>query len=130
MGAGIGTGFGICHVDCVVRSYENAAGPAKLAPLIDKASFLVENLNTVIFPVPYEQAASGIHGDTMRFAELSGARTLAAPGFYIGSVGTVVNNSIVLSVTMTLGDEDISVTGVDNHIVWPKQQIGSTTLNT
>src|SRR5579872_5767244 len=69
-------GLRIGHIHRVLGVDVNTARPAKLLPLIQKFSVLIENLDATITAVADEEPSGGIHGNGMGGVELARTRSL------------------------------------------------------
>ena len=107
--AGIGSGLGIRDVDRVVGGDVNATRPAELAPLIEVGTVLIENLNPIVLAVTDEQTTARVHRDRVRLADLAAPRALSSPLFEVGAVLRELDDAIVRSPAMAVGDEDRAV---------------------
>src|SRR5262249_48140593 len=76
------------HVNEVFLVNIDATGSAKLLPLRNKSSILVENLNTVVGPISNEQPPIGVHCKPMGYVELAGGRPFGSP--LLGKAPTAV----------------------------------------
>src|SRR4029434_9976220 len=74
-------GFGVAHIDHIPPDI-HSAGPAKLFPLAEIFSVLIEYLNAHIASICDKKAAVAVHRDVVRSSEFSRARSQFTEGLY------------------------------------------------
>src|SRR5207247_5019820 len=104
-----GTRFRVGHIHRVVFGDEDAARAAELAPFVEIFPVLIENLNTVVLAIAHEQAPARVHGDGVRLADLTAARSFLPPLFDEPAVFGELDDAIVFAVPMAVGHENIAV---------------------
>src|SRR3954468_1205817 len=107
--AGVGARLRVGDVDRVVLRDGDAARPPELAPFGQEASFLIENLDTVVLPIADEQPALRVHGDGVWLADLARARAFVAPFLQERAVPVELDHPVVAAVAMAVGNEQAAV---------------------
>src|SRR5262249_26645974 len=102
-------------VDVVVLIDKDPAGPAELLPLREEFSILVENLDTVVGAIAYEDPSFRIHGDSVWSIKLAGAGSFLSPGLDEGSIFGEPHDAGVAVAAVSVGDKDIAI-GSHKHV--------------
>src|SRR5204863_7001626 len=93
----------------------HAARPAKLLPLIDDPSVLIEDLDAVVPTVGHEDPSSRIHRHRVRRVELAGPFPALAPRLDERSVfGELHDPADGGAGDVAVCDEDVAVAGDDD----------------
>src|SRR5262249_379269 len=99
-----------------------------LAPFSEEFSFLIENLNSAVGAICYEEPSCRIHGKAVRRVEFTGAASLLAPGLDEFSVLGQFNDACIRVTAMTVCDENRAVRR-DQNGGWPIEWIRTITCN-
>ena len=99
----------IGHVNYVIAINENSAGAAELLPLVHEFSVLIEDLDAIVAAVGHKQSSLGIKCERVRPVELSGSRSLLAPGHDELPVSREFHDARVAVSAMPIGDENVCV---------------------
>lgn len=102
-------GFGVGHIDVVMRVEEDAARAAVLGPLVDEGAFLIEELDAVVGTVAHEDSAALVDGDGVQRAELAGRVACLAPCLDEAAIGRELDDAVVADGAVAIGDEDGAV---------------------
>src|SRR5262249_20900660 len=102
-------GFRVEHIDqvFVVNRKCYSAGHSELVPGRQVLPFLIEDLNTGIGSIAYEQPPSFVHGDAMRGAELARRVSGLPPCLDKLSVLRVFDDAVIRAVAV--GNKNIAV---------------------
>src|SRR5439155_11907030 len=87
-----------------------------VAPLVDEAAVLIEDLDAVVLAVADEEPTARVHRDRVRLAQLTASGTLRTPLLYICAVLAEFHHPVVLAVPVAVGDEDVAGRGGDDDV--------------
>src|SRR4029077_1248509 len=96
-------------VDPVVPVDVNPARPAKLPPLLEEISVLVEDLDAAVAAVADEQAPLRVHRERVRRVELAVRTSLLAPRLDELPFRGELNDARVRVPAVAVSDEDVPV---------------------
>src|SRR5439155_26540669 len=111
--------LGVGDVDCIILVDEYAARPAKLFPLGDEVSVLIEDMDAVVLTVADEQPSSRIEGKRVNAVELAAARPLLPPRLDEFSGLVELHNTRVVCglIAVSIPDENVAIRS-DRDLRW------------